>query len=120
MTLEKVGAVKSVRASYANFTWGVPEEIDAAYPTLGTSTAVGQGEAARRIIIVQKDSPADRAGIKVGDVITSFDGTPIPDKETLSRLMSAKRWGDSASVGVRRGDQALTLTAVFRRSVKTE
>jgi uncharacterized iron-regulated protein len=116
VTMEKVGPIKSVRASYANFTWGVPEEIDSAYPTLGTSTAVGAGDAARRVIIVQKDSAADRAGVKVGDVITSFDGAPVTDKETLSRLMAAKRWGDAASLGVRRGEQDVALTVVFRRT----
>jgi uncharacterized iron-regulated protein len=120
VTMEKVGPVKSVRASYANFTWGVPEEIDSAYPTLGTSTAVGTGDAARRVIIVQKDSPADRGGVKVGDIVTSFDGAPVTDKETLSRLMAAKRWGDSATIGVRRGEQDVTLTVVFRRTGKSE
>jgi uncharacterized iron-regulated protein len=115
VTMRTVGPVKSVRASYANFTWGVPEELDSAYPTLGTSTAVGQGETARRVIIVQKGSSAEQAGIKVGDVMTTLDGTPLTDKETFSRLMAAKRWGDTAAIGIRRGDQALTIMAVFRR-----
>jgi Haem-binding uptake, Tiki superfamily, ChaN/PDZ domain len=117
VTMQKVGPIKSVRASYANFTWGVPEEIDSMFPTLGTSTAVGQGDTARRVIIVQKDSAADRAGIKVGDVMTSLDGTPLADKETFSRLMALKRWGDTAVIAVRRGEQTLTLTAVFRRTL---
>jgi uncharacterized iron-regulated protein len=117
VTMRTVGPIKSVRASYANFTWGVPEELDSAYPTLGTSTAVGQGDTARRVIIVQKGSPADQAGIKVGDVMTTLDGTPLTDKETFSRLMAAKRWGDTAAIGIRRGDQALTVTAVFRRTL---
>jgi len=117
VTMRTVGPIKSVRASYANFTWGVPEELDSAYPTLGTSTAVGQGETARRVIIVQKGSPADQAGIKVGDVMTTLDGTPLADKETFSRLMAAKRWGDTAAIGIKRGDQPLTVTAVFRRTL---
>jgi uncharacterized iron-regulated protein len=117
VTMQKVGRIKSVRASYANFTWGVPEEIDSMYPTLGTSTAVGQGDTARRVIIVQKDSAADRAGIKVGDIMVSVDGTPLADKETFSRLMAAKRWGDTAVITVKRGEQTLALTAVFRRTV---
>jgi uncharacterized iron-regulated protein len=117
VTMPKVGTIKSVRASYANFTWGVPDELDSAYPTLGTSTAVGQGDTARKVIIVQKDSAAERAGIKVGDVLLSFDGTPLTDKEVLSRLMAAKRWGDSATIVVQRGGQNLTLTTAFRRKI---
>jgi membrane-associated protease RseP (regulator of RpoE activity) len=110
-------ATESVRASYANFIWGVPEEIDSAYPTLGTSTAVGQGETARKVLMVQKDSPAARAGIQAGDVLVAFDGTPLTDKETLNRLLAAKRWGDAAAIDVQRGDRRLALTVVFRRTL---
>jgi uncharacterized iron-regulated protein len=117
VTMEKVGPIKSVRASYANFTWGVPEEVDSMFPTLGTSTAVGQGETQRKVIIVQKGSAAERAGIKVGDIMTSIDGVSLDDKETFSRLMAAKRWGDTAAIGVKRSDQNLTVTAVFRRTL---
>ena len=117
VTMEKVGPIKSVRASYANFTWGVPEEVDSMFPTLGTSTAVGQGDTQRKVIIVQKGSAAERAGIKVGDIMTSLDGASLDDKETFSRLMAAKRWGDTAAIGIKRGDQNLTVTAVFRRTL---
>ena len=109
--------VKSVRASYANFVWGIPEEIDSLYPTLGISTAVGQGETSRRVLIVQPRSAAEQAGFKAGDILLSLDGTPIADKELYSRLMAGKRWGDSASFVVRRGTEEMKLTAVFRRKV---
>jgi uncharacterized iron-regulated protein len=115
VSMPKVGAIKSVRASYANFTWGVPDEIDSAYPMLGTSSAVGQGETARKVISVEKGSAADRAGVKVGDVLVSIDGTPLTSRETLNTLISAKRWGDGAVLVVRRGEQQVTLNAVFRR-----
>jgi uncharacterized iron-regulated protein len=111
------GLVKSTRASYANFTWGVPSEFDSAYPSMGTSTAVGTGEAVRRVIIVQDDSPAAAAGVKVGDVMQSLDGVALTDKETFSRLMAAKRWGDSATLVVKRGAETVTLKVVFRRTV---
>ncbi len=111
------GLVKSTRASYANFTWGVPPEFDSAYPSMGTSTAVGTGDAQRRVIIVQDGSPAASAGVKVGDVMQSFDGVALAEKETFSRLMAAKRWGDSATLVVKRGAETLTLKVVFRRTV---
>jgi uncharacterized iron-regulated protein len=109
--------VKSVRASYANFVWGVPEEADSLYPTLGISTAVGQGETARRVLIVQPGSAGERAGFKAGDVMVSLDGTTLTDKELYSRLMAGKHWGDSATFVVKRGTEDVTLTAVFRRTV---
>ena len=110
-------ARRDTQASYANFTWGIPGALDSAYPMFGTSTAVGQGDAARRIIIVQDGSPAAAAGIKVGDVMQSFDGVALTERETFNRLMAAKRWGDSATVVVKRGTENVTLTVVFRRTV---
>jgi membrane-associated protease RseP (regulator of RpoE activity) len=111
------GIVKDTQASYANFLWGIPDEIDSAHPMFGTSTAVGQGDAARRVIIVQDGSPAAKAGVKVGDVMQSFDGVTLTDKETFNRLMAAKRWGDAATVIVKRGAESVTLHVVFRRTV---
>jgi uncharacterized iron-regulated protein len=111
------GLVKSTRASYANFLWGVPDEFESAYPSMGTSTAVGTGDTQRRVIIVQEGSPAAQAGVKVGDVMQSFDGVPLTDKETFSRLMAAKRWGDSAVLVVKRGAETVTLKVVFRRTI---
>jgi len=111
------GLVKSTRASYASFTWGVPDEFDSAYPTMGTSTAVGTGDTQRRVIIVQDGSPAAQAGVKVGDVMQSLDGVALTDKETFSRLMAAKRWGDSATLVVTRGTEKITLKVVFRRTI---
>jgi uncharacterized iron-regulated protein len=111
------GVVSSTRASYANFTWGVPDELDSAFPMLGTSTAVGQGDASRRVVIVQKGSPADRAGFRVGDVLVSFDGVGLTERESFNRLLAGKRWGDTATIVVRRGSEDVALTVVFRRSL---
>ena len=38
---------------------------------------------------VNKDSPADKAGIKVGDVIVAFNGTEITDTTQLRNLVAA-------------------------------
>ena len=110
------GFVKTTRASYANFIWGLPEEIDSAYPMLGTSTAVGQGDTERRVILVQPGSPADKAGFKIGDVIVSIDGVALADREAFNRLMAGKRWGDTATFVVRRDAGTVTLVATFRRT----
>jgi uncharacterized iron-regulated protein len=112
------GFERDTQASYASFTWGIADEVDTAYPTMGTSTAVGAGEAARRVIIVQEGSAAARAGVKVGDILQAFDGVRLEDKETFNRVMATKRWGDAAPLVVKRGTDTVTLTVVFRRTLR--
>jgi membrane-associated protease RseP (regulator of RpoE activity) len=107
--------VDKVQASYADFVWGVPPEADPVWPGLGLSTGMGEGEAARRVIFVTKGSAADKAGFQTGDLLLTFDGTPITDKEVLNRLLAGKRWGDTAVFTVKRGEETRTLTVSFRR-----
>lgn len=107
--------VKTVQASYADFVWGLPAQTDPIYPSLGLSSSPVEGEKALKVIFVSEKTPAEKAGVQVGDVIVSFDGMPVPDKETLNRLVAAKRWGDEVVLAVKRGSEAKDLRIAFRR-----
>ena len=112
---DKEKPVKSVRASFANFVWGVAREADPVFPELGVSTRPAQGGKGVSVINVEKKSVADRAAIALGDVIVSMDGTPVEDRETLNRLVAEKKWGDSARLALRRGGSPVDVTVLFRR-----
>jgi uncharacterized iron-regulated protein len=112
---DEKGAAPVVRASYADFLWGVAHEKHALYPSLGLSTPERKDGEPAKVIAVPKDSVAARAGFQVGDVLLSMDGVAIDRKETMATLMSGKRWGDTATFRVRRGEAELTLVAAFRR-----
>jgi len=60
----------------------------------------------------QKDSPAAKAGIQSGDVITSVDDAPIHDARELARKISTMSPGTSVKLGtIRKGDEkTVTLT----------
>lgn len=107
--------VKSVQASYADLVWGLPAQTDPIYPSLGLSTNPMEGEKALKVILVSAGTPAAKAGAQVGDVIVSLDGAAVPDKETLNRLVAAKRWGDEAVLAVKRGEETKTLRMILRR-----
>lgn len=109
------GEAVKVRASYAQFLWGLPKETDPLYPSLGLSTPEKKPGEFFPVIAVRKDSVAAAAGFAEGDLLVSMDGTPLTDKETLNRLMAGKRWGDLARFEIRRGDKTLTLNAALRR-----
>jgi uncharacterized iron-regulated protein len=107
-----------VRASYADFVWGVAKENDPAYPVLGFSTRDPKdGSEGWPVINVEKDSVAEVAGFRVGDLLLAMDGTALKEKGTMNRLMAEKRWSDTASFEVRRGEEKVTLVARLARKL---
>jgi serine protease Do len=60
----------------------------------------------------QSDSPAAKAGITAGDVITTLDGTAVKDSRSLVRKISTMAPGTSVKLGVLRdaSEKAVTLT----------
>jgi S1-C subfamily serine protease len=65
------------------------------------------------VISVTSGSPADAAGIKVGDVITAVEGDKVDTKRTLAIRMIPYVEGDTVSLTVVRGDQTLTITVTL-------
>jgi uncharacterized iron-regulated protein len=108
--------VPDVKASYANFVWGIPYEHDSLYPSMGFSTTETAG--ARKIIAIEKDSVAAQSGFQVNDQVLSLDGIATPDRETWNRVMATKNWGDTAVVTVKRGGAHVTIKAELRRTQK--
>ncbi|MDD5297760.1 MAG: Do family serine endopeptidase [Rhodocyclaceae bacterium] len=51
---------------------------------------------------VMRGGPADRAGIRPGDILTSVQGTSVPDPQTMIDLIAALRPGQAATVHLRR------------------
>jgi uncharacterized iron-regulated protein len=115
---DKGKAVPAVQASYASFVWGTPSESDPIYPDLGVATRARTDDRLLEVIDVEKDSPAAHAGVKNGDVLLALDGETVADRESLSRVMAGKRWGDTAALTLRRGGEQLLVTVKLRREAK--
>jgi predicted metalloprotease with PDZ domain len=62
---------------------------------------------------VVPDSPADRAGLKQGDVIVGFNSTTIASSSGLARAVSAEAAGKSVSLRIVRDKTRRTLTATL-------
>jgi len=62
---------------------------------------------------VEPDTPADKAGIKPGDVITDFADVAITSVAQFRRVVASVTPGDEVKVGVVRDGQAKVLTAVL-------
>jgi hypothetical protein len=66
---------------------------------------------------VEPGSPAEQAGIQVGDIVTEVDGNPVDASWSLSRYVRRKKEGDSVSMEVWREGSA---QAVFVTIVEKE
>lgn len=61
---------------------------------------------------VEKGSPAEKAGLDVGDVILSFNGKPINTSSDLPRIVGVTRPGSDVPVEVLRRGKSRQLTVV--------
>src|ERR1700733_13829695 len=68
------------------------------------------------ISAVSPHGPADQAGMKGGDIITTVDGKPIKDGDALVTDIAARKPGTTVRLGYMRGGQtaAATLTIADR------
>ncbi len=62
------------------------------------------------VLNVTAGSPAARAGVLVGDVLTEFDGRPLNAPDDLLDLLSNGRIGRSVPLTVLRGGQTVAVT----------
>ena len=58
---------------------------------------------------VVRSSPAQRAGIKEGDIVTMFDGQPVASTTELKRVMNQRRPGDTVVLKLSRAGEDLEL-----------
>ena len=58
-------------------------------------------------------SPADHAGIRTGDVITSVNGQPVKSNSELRNTIGLLRVGDKVDIGLLRDGKPLRVTAVI-------
>jgi len=108
--------VQTVRASYANFIWGLPRPPDTVYPRLGISLMGKLGDHPTQLIQVSNDSVAERAGLVVGDILLSLNGRPVGSGEALRNVFAPVRWGDVITARIQRNGQTQKLDIPVRRN----
>lgn len=62
---------------------------------------------------VVKDSPADKAGMKIGDVILKVDGNDVADAAAFIASMRRKRPGQKVRMVIKRGSEEMKMEVVL-------
>ncbi|GAA2401215.1 hypothetical protein GCM10010420_30110 [Streptomyces glaucosporus] len=84
--------------------------LDMGYPGEGARVGLGAGGEGTPVV---PGGPADRAGIREGDVITEVDGTPVRGGEELIVRIRSHRPGDRLELTVERGGRERTVEVVL-------
>jgi len=101
--LIKFGSVKRGQLGVSMYT--VTPDIA---HSLGLANAMGA-----LVSQVVEGSPAEKAGIHTGDVITSVNGTPVKSNSELRNSIGLMRVGDKVEIGLLRDGKPLKVTAII-------
>ncbi len=83
--------------------------------SLGTIPDMTGSPGGVRLTGVRSGSPAERAGIRAGDIIIALGGMRVADLYGMTDALRARQPGDTVVVVVKRGAEELRLTAVLGR-----
>jgi serine protease Do len=64
---------------------------------------------------IMPDSPAAKAGVQAGDIITAIDGTTLDQDHVLADIISNHSVGDTVTLTVDRGGKELTLQVTLMK-----
>ena len=67
---------------------------------------------------VTPKGPADQAGMKAGDIITTVDGSPVKDGDALVTIIAAHKPGSTVKLGYMRGSTNSTATLTIADRAK--
>lgn len=100
--VETLLAHGSVRRAFLGVSTQPARLPEDAAVTLGQETGL-------LVVAVEPDSPAEEAGLLLGDTIVSLDGQAVRQHDDLLALLSAERIGQKMPVGILRAGQVQTV-----------
>ena len=89
------------------------EPLQVAFLGVTGAAAVESGQAGALITLVTPASAAEEAGIKVDDVVISFDSAPIRGIDDLAAQVRLHRPGDTVEIVLLRDGEEMTVTATL-------
>jgi serine protease DegQ len=113
MVLEQIVKTGSVTRGW------IGVEVQEITPPVAESFKLGNVRGAL-IAGVLRGGPADKAGVKPGDVLTEVEGKPVADPATMLNLIAALPPGGSAKLKLKRQNQDIQATVAVGRRPKPQ
>ena len=76
------------------------------------SLSTGGQQQALMVAALADNSPAERAGMRLGDIITHIDGEPVDNGRQTMHRIDRLRPGDTIGSSVQPGQQSVDLRAI--------
>jgi hypothetical protein len=105
--------LQSERPQLVQVETGRPAAGGMAY--LGITPDYSSGAAGLRVVAVAPDSPAEKGGLQVGDIVLRFGETPVADLQGLASGLRRNRPGDIVSVTVQRDQETVVCSVTLGR-----
>ncbi len=67
------------------------------------------------VMMVDRDAPAGKAGLKEHDVIVGFNGKPVTDSDQLRRMLRETQPGKTVPLAISRAGQSVTLNVTLTK-----
>jgi hypothetical protein len=113
--------VSDIAFDTATFTGDIPHPDDKKTTSdegpkvrVGIIPSNARNNGGMRVERVFEDTSASQAGLRPGDRITKWNGTPIDSVETWMPIISAHAPGDVVTLEVQRGDETLEVEMTLR------
>jgi S1-C subfamily serine protease len=109
-TIERVVDALLTRGHVARAYLGVAMQPARLTRALGERLGLGDDARGVLVIMVESDSPADRGGLLVGDVILSAAGAPVSEPQDVAEMLGGERVGKALELSVIRGGERKSLS----------
>jgi Do/DeqQ family serine protease len=93
-------------------------EVAELTPPMAESFKLGATQRGALIAGVLRGGPADKAGVKPGDVLLEIEGRPVADPASMLNLVAALAPGSQAKIKLRRGDKEVDAAVTVGRRPK--
>lgn len=87
-------------------------------PKLGLQIQDTEDNKGVKVLDVAEETPADKAGLKKDDIITSIDGKPVKDVTELKEVIDDIKEGDAVKIKYKRSNKDQTTEIRFPKKLK--